>query len=390
MTVVHQPVTFLDHAAGTTMRPEAVEAMLPWLRERVGNPSGSHRLAREARTAIDDVREQIGDRLGMEPGGVIFTSGGTEADNLAVTGVAGRGGVVVASAVEHDAVLASVRALGANGRLLEVDACGRVDLAALELMLREHGPEVRLVSVMSANNETGLLQEITDVVSLVRDLAPNALVHTDAVQAFAWCSPVARSAGAAGPDLVSLSAHKFGGPKGVGALVVGANVQLDPVLRGGGQERERRSGTQNVAGIVAMAAAVAATDGDVGLLDRTERLRAALLAGLRSVPGVVDLLAEVPSTGRLPSILHLCIDGIDSEALLLLLEQQGVMASAGSSCASGALEPSHVLAAMGVPRSLARGALRLSLGWDSTQADVEAATAVIPSAVERLRELDPA
>lgn len=372
---------YLDNAATTPMRPEAVAAMLPLLTEGFGNPSGAHRLARAARQVLDDAREVVAEALACLPGEVVFTAGGTEADNLAVRGVVeARGGRPLCSAIEHHAVLEPVEHLG--GVVAPVGADGRIDLERLEGLL---DPDITLVSVMAANNETGVVQPLADVVEVVRRRAPRAAVHTDAVQAACWLDP---GAYAAGVDLLSISAHKFGGPKGVGALVVRAGVEVAPLLRGGGQERDRRSGTQNVAGIAAMAEALR-----LAALERADE--GARLAALRDrlVDGLVAALDGVVETGvvdgdrghKLPSIAHLCIEGVESEALIFLLEKEEVLVSAASSCASGAMEPSHVLVAMGYDRALAFGSLRLSLGRTTTEADVDAALAAIPPAVERLR-----
>ena len=400
------PSAYLDHAATTPMRPEAVEAMLPFLTERYANPSGAHRMARDARRALDEARDEWAEMLGCAPGEVVFTSGGTESDNLAVFGAArrpdgaeaeltARAGLVVCSAVEHHAVLDPTLALG--GRTVAVDRTGRLDLDDLAAVLddeaRRHdigeGPGVRLVSVMFANNETGVVQPVAEVVDVVRRHAPHAVVHTDAVQGFCMADLAVEAAAA---DLVSLSAHKFGGPKGVGVLVVRPSVRLTPRQLGGGQERGRRSGTQNVAGIVAATVAgrlTAATR--TAEVERLAKLRDRLVEGLLAVlddvveTGVerVDGLAD--RSGRAPGIAHLCLAGVESEALLYLLEQSEVFASAASSCSSGAMEASHVLAAMGVPPTSAAGSLRLSLGWASTDADVDHALGAIPPAVQQLR-----
>ena len=372
---------YLDHAASTPARPEVVEAMLPWLAEHPGNPSGAHRLAREARRALDDARDAVAALVGADPGDVVFTSGGTEADNLAVDGVLGaRGGVAVCGATEHPAVLDPVRLSG--GVVVPTDAGGRIDADALAATL-DAVADVRLVSVIAANNETGVVNDVPAVAALVAEHAPDAAVHTDAVQATAWLDLAAATGGA---HLVSLTGHKFGGPKGAGALVLRDGATVAPVLRGGGQERERRSGTQNVPAIVGLgvAARLVATDRDdaaarVGAL--RDRLEAGLLAAVpdarRTVPGGV---------ARTAGVAHVCVPGIESEALLFLLERDGISASAASSCASGAQEPSHVLAAMGVDRDAAVGSLRLSLGHGTTDAEVDHALAAIPAAVARLRE----
>jgi cysteine desulfurase len=365
------------------MRPEAVEAMLPFLTERFANPSGAHARARDARRAIDDAREVMARVLGADPGEIVFTGGGTEADNLAVLGVHDRrGGVLVCSAVEHHAVLDPVRSR--EGRVVPVDGRGVVDLDALAAAL---STDTTLVSVMLANNEVGTLQPIDEVARVVRANAPDALLHTDAVQAVTWIDVAARAASA---DLVSVSAHKFGGPKGVGALVVREGVEVSPRQLGGGQERGLRSGTHNVAGIVAMArAAELAVATRRETVTRVAALRQRLARELlAAVPAAIDTVASGgdPAAAVVPGICHLCIEGVESEALLYLLEKRDVFASAASSCSSGAMDPSHVLAAMGIPRPLAQGSLRLSLGYASTDADVDQAVEVIPPAVERLRE----
>ncbi|MFP3900118.1 MAG: cysteine desulfurase family protein [Acidimicrobiia bacterium] len=375
---------YLDHAASAPLRPEARAAMLDWLGGRYGNPSGAHRVARAARRAIDEARDAVAEGLGCRPGEVIFTGGGTEADNLAVLGAhAARPGPVLCSAIEHEAVLAPVAQVG--GRHVPVDPAGRIDLEALGDAV---GPDTSLVSVMAANNEVGTVQPVAAAAEVVRSRSPGAVVHTDAVQAAPWLDLAVVAADA---DLVSVSAHKLGGPQGVGALVVRQGTALAPRALGGGQERELRSGTHNVAGIVGFAAALTAArvqrEAEVG---RITGLRDRLAAGLlRAVPGAVDTVRRRPVAGdpveRLPGTLHLCVPGVESEALLFLLDQAGVCASAASACASGAQQASHVLAAMGVPAGEARGSLRLSLGWTTTDADVDAALDAIPAAVARLR-----
>ena len=351
-------VTYLDHAATTPVRPEVAEAMVPWLTERYGNPSGGHAVARAARQAVEEARDELAETLGCQPREVVFTSGGTESDNLAI---AGRGANIACSAFEHHAVLDAV--LAAGGTTIPVTQQGIVDVEAIP-------GQADLVSVMLVNNELGTVQPLDAVAARC-----GGLLHTDAVQALPWLD-VARLAAPA--DLVSVSAHKIGGPQGVGALVVREGVTLTPLLRGGGQERERRSGTHNVAGIVGFAAAVRARrDHQIDVAPLRDRLAEGLLAAIPGCRETVDRAMTVPG------ILSLLLDGIESEALLVLLDQAGVCASAASSCASGAIEASHVLTALGVP---ARGSLRLSLGWTSTAADVDRALAVIPRAVEQLRE----
>ena len=370
---------YLDHAASTPARPEVVEAMLPWLGEHSGNPSGSHRMARDARRAIDDARDAVAALVGMDPGGVVFTSGGTEADNLAVDGVLGASsGVAVCCAAEHAAVLEPVREFG--GVVLPADAGGRIDLGALAATL-ESVADIRLVSVMAANNETGVVSPVAEVASLVAERAPDAVVHCDAVQATAWLDLAGACRGA---RLVSITGHKFGGPKGAGALVVDGDVPLSPMLRGGGQERERRSGTQNVPAIVGLGRAAELVVADrEATAERVAAMRDRLEASLvATVPGASCTVPD--GVERTPAVAHLCFEGIESEALLFMLEQEGICASAASSCSSGAQDPSHVLAAMGIDRAVAAGSLRLSLARATTDEDVDHALSVIPGIVGRL------
>jgi cysteine desulfurase len=369
-------LVYLDHAATTPMRPDAVEAMLPFLSERFANPSGSHRFARDARRAVDEARDCVAAVIGCRPGEVVFTGCGTEADNAAITGaVQRRGGRPVCPAAEHHAVLHAVERH--DGTVIPVDAAARVDLDALTESL---GPDVAVVSVMAVNNEVGSITDLAAVSAVVRQ--HDALLHTDAIQAACWLDirdlwPHV--------DLLSLSAHKFGGPKGVGVLALREGVAVDPLIVGGGQERERRSGTHNVAGIVATAEALAATDAERATeVVRIAALRDRLVAGL--VAGVPGLRETVAPADKVAGSAHVLVEGIESESLLYLLDQAGVCASAASACASGAMDPSHVLAAMGVDRSWAAGALRMSLGRTTTEEDVDDAVVAIADAVATLRE----
>ena len=373
--------TYLDHAATTPMRVEAVAAMLPYLSEQFANPSGSHRFAREARKVVDDAREVIANVLGCAPGEVVFTGSGTEADNTAVRGTLARrpGAIAVCPAAEHHAVLECVHLT--HGVVVATTTTGAVDLAALAAALDEAGETVGVVSVMTVNNEVGTVNDLAAVAALVRARAPRAVLHTDAVQAASWLDLRAITPHV---DLLALSAHKFGGPKGVGVLVVRDGVRFEPLLVGGGQERERRSGTHNVAGIVAMAEALRLTDVErAGQLPRIGALRDALVDGI--VAALPDVHETVPRGAKVAGSAHLCIEGIENEALLFLLDEAAVCASAASACAAGAMEPSHVLAAMGVPRSLAGGALRLTLGATSTETDVARGIEVVVQSVRRLR-----
>jgi cysteine desulfurase len=373
---------YLDHAATTPLRAEAFEAMRPYLEDRFANASSLYGAAREARKAIEDGREQIAQAVGARPEEVVFTGGGTEADNLAIKGASwhgreqGRDGIVV-GAIEHHAVLDSARWLGRHGfRVTEVpvDRHGVVKLDQLKSAVDE---KTALVSVMWANNEVGTIQPVRECAEIAR--AAGARFHTDAVQALPWLEVDAAIA-----DLVALSAHKLGGPKGVGALIARRGVRLQPLLHGGGQERDMRSGTYNVAGIAGFGAAAAATVRDRETTNpRVRALRDRLQDALGKREDGVTVNGH--PTERLPNNLNVCIEGVEGEPLILMLDGAGVAASSGSACTSGSTEPSHVLVAMGVPKRRAAGSLRLTLGWETTQADVDAAVEKVIDAVTRLR-----
>ena len=373
--------TYLDHAASTPMRAEAIEAMTPYLDGMYANPSGSHRFAREARKALDEARDLVAATLGCKPGEVVFTSGGTEGDNHAILGAVRRfGGVAVCPAAEHHAVLHCVEHV--NGVVVRVNNVGTVDLDDLQRVLEEATEEqpITVVSVMAVNNEVGSITPMRDVARIVRKYAPNAILHTDAVQAACWVdlreiTPLV--------DALSLSAHKFGGPKGVGVMVLKTGKNLEPLIFGGGQERDRRSGTHNVSGIIATAKALEVTDKTrAEETERVTKLRDRLVDEIRAqIDGVLE---TVPREHRVPGVAHLCFSGLENEALLFLLDQADVYASAASACASGAMEPSHVLEAMGIERSWSNGALRLSLGHTTTEAEIDQAVSAIVSAANQL------
>lgn len=370
-------LTYLDHAASTPMRREAIEAMLPFLDQQFANPNGSHRFARQARAALDDARDVIADVVGCRPGEIIFTGGGTEADNTAIVGtVARHGGTAVCSAAEHHAVLHAVEHVA--GRVVGVDECGAIDPERFGAAVDS---SVSVVSVMAVNNEVGSITDVAAAADVARRRHPGVRVHTDAVQAASWLDLREITPHV---DLLSLSAHKFGGPKGVGVLVERSPGCFAPLLIGGGQERERRSGTQNVPGVVAMAEALRLAD-----VERdAERARLTVLRDLL-VDGLVEALPDVRETvdrsRKVAGSAHVCIADLENEVLLYLLDEGGVCASAASACAAGAMEPSHVLAAMGVERRWSTGALRLTLGRTTTVADVDRAVAVVVAAVERIR-----
>jgi cysteine desulfurase len=384
---------YLDHAATTPMRPEAIAAMTERLAE-LGNASSLHAPGRGARRIVEESREAIAQALGARPSEVVFTSGGTEADNLALKGLywarrkadPARRRVLV-SAVEHHAVLDSATWLGQHADAeidwLPVDAYGRVDLDALAAAIRRDPASVALVSVMWVNNEVGTVQPVAEVAELAHE--HGIPVHTDAVQAVGQL-PVGFAA--SGADAMTVTAHKVGGPVGVGALVVRREVDLVPLLHGGGQERDVRSGTLDVAGIAGFAAAV------VAAVAEREAL-AAELTKLRDelVRQVLEAVPDAELNGdpgpeperRLPGNAHFSFPGCEGDSLLLLLDARGIACSTGSACSAGVAEPSHVLLAMGHDEKRARGSLRFSLGHTSTAADVDALGSVIGGVVERAR-----
>lgn len=369
---------YLDHAATSPLRPEARAAMEPFGDVMYANPSGSHRFAREARRAIDEARDQIAALIGCRPGEIVFTSGGTEGANSAVLGTVRRtGGVAVCSATEHHAVLHCVEHVG--GVVVPVTEQGPLNPDVMRETLGGLS-EVSVVSVMAVNNETGAINDIEHISHAVRGRAEKAILHTDAVQAACWLDLRAIWPHV---DVLTLSAHKFGGPKGMGVMVIRDGVHLEPLILGGGQERDRRSGTHNVAGIVGTATALALTDEHRDAeVQRLGALRDELFAGLTArIPCAVPTLQ--PGVG-VAGTAHVCLDGLESESVLYLLDTANVCVSAASACASGAMEPSHVLAAMNVPRSRVNGSLRFSLGHTTTSADIAKAVDATVAAAERL------
>lgn len=375
---------YLDHAATTPLRPEALEAMLPHLGGAFGNPSSAHALGRAARNALDEAREQLAAELGGSAREVVFTSGGTEANNLAVKGAAwagkARGSRLVVSAVEHHAVGHAAEHLAKWGfevAWAPVDGTGRVDPDTLEALLDER---TVLVAVMLANNEVGTIQPVREVAELVR-ARRGIHLHVDAVQAAPYLDVDVAELGA---DTVALSAHKFEGPKGVGALWIRRGTPLLAQLHGGSQERHRRAGTENVAGAVGMVTAYAlACRAKPTTRARLTELRQRLQDACLAVEGV-ELTGH--PVDRVPGLLSLITRGADGVAASVALDLEGIACSTGSACATGSPEPSHVLAAMGVPDADAPGALRLSLGRSTTEAEVDAAVAVVPRVLAEIRD----
>ncbi len=377
---------YLDHNATTPVHPDVLEAMLPFLRDACGNSSSLHWAGRHARQAADGAREAIARLVGAEPAEVVFTSGATESDNLALRGVAELhpGGHIVTTAVEHQAVLHTCEALARRGyrvTYLRVDHAGRLDLERLEQALT---PETCLVSVMLANNETGVIFPVEAIGRLCR--ARGIPFHCDATQAVGKIPVDVRRMGI---DLLALSAHKLNGPKGIGALIVRRGVKLCPQQTGGHQERGRRAGTENVPGIAGLGAAA--------------RLAAARLAGgkpadvaalrdrleARILETVPEVMVNGGEAERLPNTLNGSFRWIEGEGILLALDLAGIAVSSGSACTAGSLDPSHVLLAMGLSREAAQGTVRFSLGYDTTEAHIDYVAETLPPIIERLRAISP-
>jgi len=399
---------YLDHAATTPMRPEAIAALTEEL-ERLGNPSSLHAAGRRARRVVEESREQLAEVFGARPSEVVFTSGGTEADNLAVKGLYwarqdnGARRRVLTTSVEHHAVLDSVRWLedtqGAEAIWLGVDADGGVCPDALRTAVSRAAGQVAVISVMWANNEVGTVQPVAELAAVAHEYG--ILFHTDAVQAAAQLQV---DFAASGADALSVSAHKLGGPVGVGALILARGVEPVPVLHGGGQERDVRSGTLDTPAIRSFAVAAAAcAQHRAAEAARLSALRDDLIrqvlaavpdavlngpppaAVLNAAPPGAVLNGAVPSPARLPGNAHFSFPGCEGDALLMLLDANGIACSTGSACTAGVAEPSHVLLAMGADNSRARGSLRFSLGYTSTQPEIDALAAVIGEAVARAR-----
>jgi cysteine desulfurase len=376
---------YFDHAATTPVDPAVLEQMLPYFSQEYGNASELHRLGRQARAVVEEARARVAAALGAGEKEIVFTSGGTESDNLALFGYLARfePGHLIVSAIEHPAVMESARALNRAGWAVDfvpVDGYGTVDRDAYEQAFR---PDTRLASVMFANNVIGTIQPVAELARIAHE--HGAAFHTDAVQAVGSL-PV--DVKALGVDMLSLSGHKFYGPKGIGALYVKRGTRLSPVMHGGGHERRLRSGTENVPGIVGLAAAL---DMAIEAMPTT----APYLAALRDrcaegvVAGVPDVLYLGHPTERLPGNVAFTVRFIEGESMLLSLDAKGVMVSSGSACASGSLEPSHVILALGLGAEEAHGSMRISLGRENTGEEVDTFLHVFPPIVEKLRQMSP-
>jgi len=378
---------YLDHSATTPVHPRVLEAMLPYYQGEYGNASSLHRLGRNARLAIDQAREKVAGALNARPDDIYFTSGGTEGDNLAIKGTAyalrDRGDHIITSRIEHEAVLNTCRYLEKDGfkvSYLPVDRYGMVPEDALEQAITDR---TILISIMHANNEVGTIQSIARMGALARERG--IAFHTDAVQSV---GKIAVDVEDLQVDLLAISGHKFYGPKGVGALYIRRGKKIHPLVHGGHHENWKRAGTENVPGIVGLAAALEICMSEMEeTAGREARLRDALQRGIQEKIEAVRINGH--PTQRLPGSLSVCFEALEGEALILGLDLKGIAASTGSACSSGSLEPSHVLKAMDIPVEIAHGSARFTLGRDNTQQEIDFVLEVLPDVVERLRSMSP-
>lgn len=378
---------YADNAATTRMSEAAVNAMLPFLRENFGNPSSLHTAGQEAAEALFRARTDIAKAIGADPREIYFTSGGSESDNQAILTAAAIGARkgkkhIISDKIEHHAVLHTLKKLEKQGyevTLLDVDSDGIVSPEAVRAAIR---PDTCLVTVMAANNEIGTLEPITEIAALCGE--SGVLFHTDAVQAVGHIPVDVREIGC---DMLSLAAHKFHGPKGVGALFVKKGIPVSTLIEGGAQERGKRAGTENIAGIAAMAAALSeAVEKLPENMAKTARLRDRLIEGLSEIE---HSALNGSRTNRLPANVSFCFEGIEGESLLLLLDGKGICASSGSACTSGSLDPSHVLLAIGRPHEVAHGSLRLTISEENTEEEIEYIIKAVPEVVAYLRRISP-
>ena len=378
---------YLDNAATTAVSPEVLEAMLPYFTQCFGNPSSIHSTGRDARRVVDAARRQVAAAIGAQPQEIYFTAGGSESDNWAIKGTAfakkSRGNHIITSAIEHHAVLHTCAWLEKQGfevTYLPVDEFGRVRVEDVEKAITD---KTILITIMAANNEIGTIQPIAEIGKLAHD--KGILFHTDAVQAIG-AMPI--DVNAMHIDMLSMSGHKFHGPKGIGALYIRKGVKIDQYLHGGAQERGQRAGTENLAGIVGMGKAI-----EIATQHLEENARRLTVLRDKLIDGI---LAEIPDvrlnghrTQRLPNNVNVSVRYVEGEALLLRLDLAGIAGSSGSACTSGSLDPSHVLLAIGLPHEIAHGSLRLSLGTDTTEAEIDEVLDKLPGIVKNLRDMSP-
>ncbi|AZT90032.1 cysteine desulfurase NifS [Caldicellulosiruptor changbaiensis] len=384
---MQERIIYFDHAATTPLKKEVLDEMMPYLTEQYGNPSTIYKLGREAKKAIELARERVAKALNAEVQEIFFTSGGTESDNWALKGVAfankDKGKHIITTTIEHHAVLHPLKyleGLGFEVTYVPVEPNGIVDPQKVKEAIRE---DTILISVMLANNEIGTIQPVKEIAKIAKER--RIIVHTDAVQAVGQIPVDVKDLGV---DLLSLSAHKFYGPKGVGALYIKKGTKIHPFSHGGAQERNRRAGTENVAGIVGLGKAIElATANLTEYASRLQKLRDKLIDGVLSKIDYVRLNGD--RYNRLPSNANFSFEFIEGESLLLMLDMKGIAASSGSACTSGSLDPSHVLLAIGLEHEVAHGSLRITLGEDNTEEDIDYLLEVLPEIVSRLREMSP-
>ncbi|WP_058486218.1 cysteine desulfurase NifS [Defluviitalea phaphyphila] len=378
---------YFDNAATTSMKKEVIDAMMPYFTESFGNPSSIYEIARENKKALDESRDKIAKLLGADSKEIYFTSGGTESDNWAIKGIADvykdKGNHIITSSIEHHAVLHTCEYLEKNGfevTYLPVDEYGQVNPKDVEKAIKDN---TILITIMYANNEIGTIQPIEEIGKIAKE--KGVIFHTDAVQAVGHIPVDVKKANV---DLLSLSGHKFHGPKGVGALYIRKGIKIKPLLHGGAQERGRRGGTENVPGIVGLAKAL-----ELAVENMEENNKKMIELRDYIIKGVTEKIEHVKLNGhptnRLPNNINFTFDFIEGESLLLLLDMKGIYASSGSACTSGSLDPSHVLLSIGLPHERAHGSLRITIGDENTKAEADYFLEVLPSIVQRLRDMSP-
>ncbi|MFN3966081.1 MAG: cysteine desulfurase NifS [Endomicrobiia bacterium] len=384
---------YLDYNATTPTHPEVVKAMLPYYEEIFGNPSSIHMFGQEAKKTIEEARQKIADFLFAKPEEIFFTSGGTESNNLAIKGVVyanqERGKHIITSLIEHHAVLNPCKYLEKKGfkvTYLPVDKYGLVDPDDVKKAITK---ETILVTIMHANNEVGTIEPISEIGKVIREISENTnhkiYFHTDAVQSVGKIPVNVKELNV---DLLSLSGHKIYGPKGIGAIYIRKGTKIEPLLHGGHHERNRRAGTENVAGIVGLGKAIEiAKENMQKEIEYLTKLRDKLYNGI--IEKIENVYLNGHPTKRLPNTLNVCFEFVEGESIILNLDMKGIAVSSGSACTSGSLEPSHVLSAMGVPPAIAQGSIRFSLGKDNTEEDIDYVLEVLPEIVQRLRSMSP-
>lgn len=378
---------YFDHSATTPVHPAVAEEMIPFITGNFGNPSSVYSFGREARKAVEEAREKVARGIGASPEEIVFTAGGTESDNMAIRGAAianrERGSHIITSAIEHHAVLDTCKALEKEGFLLTILPVDKYGMVQVPDVAEAAGDGTTLITIMHANNEVGTIEPIAEIGRLARERG--ILLHTDAVQSM---GKIPVNVDDLHVDFLAISGHKIYGPKGVGALYIRKGVRWKPIDFGGGQERKRRPGTENVAGIVGLGKAV-----ELAVADLEEESRRLEVLRDRIIEGVMEKVPNVYLNGhpvkRLPNHISFSIEYIEGESLLLSLDMEGIAVSSGSACTSGSLEPSHVLLAMGIPHEIAHGSLRITLGRDNSESDVDYFLEVLQPIVERLRSMSP-